>query len=364
MAAKQAAEPAGGATNALQEAYYRPGGYWRGQAAVKKLAAAAKVPEATARDFLKRQAVWQIYLPAPRHIPRPMFDEDSPNAVHQADLLYLPHDRVGRKTYKYALTVVDVASRYKEAEALTDKSAAGVAAALDRIYKRGPLTWPRLVQVDPGREFMGAVYKLLAQHNVLVRRGRVENHRDQGIVERFNRTLAERLFGAQYAQELLLAARGSSERSREWVRALPEVVAAINDEPTRLTGKKPSVAIQAAAVAHKPSMPAGRTIGLEEPILSSSAMVRYLYQPGELEGGRRRATDPVWSLTIHTVRTVVRQPGQPALYYLNGAGAPAPTRGFVREELLTVPSETELPPKRLLSHSPERSRWITARHTR
>jgi transposase InsO family protein len=232
MAAKQAAEPAGGATNALQEAYCRPGGYWRGQAAVKKLAAAAKVPEAAARDFLKRQAVWQIYLPAPRHIPRPMFDEDSPNAVHQADLLYLPHDRVGRKTYKYALTVVDVASRYKEAEALTDKSAAGVAAALARIYKRGPLTWPRLVQVDPGREFMGAVYKLLAQHNVLVRRGRVENHRDQGIVERFNRTLAERLFGAQYAQELLLAARSSSERSREWVRALPDVVAAINDEPT------------------------------------------------------------------------------------------------------------------------------------
>jgi hypothetical protein len=207
-----------------------------------------------------KQTVWQIYLPAPRRIPLPMFDEDSPNAVHQADLLYLPHDRVGRKTYKYALTVVDVASRYKEAEALTDKSAAEVAAALDRIYKRGPLTWPRLLQVDPGREFMGAVNQLLAKHNTQVRRGRVDTHRDQGIVERFNRTLAERLFGSQYAQELLLAARGSSERSREWVRALPAVVAAINDEPTRLTGKKPSVAIKAASVAHKPSAPAGRVV--------------------------------------------------------------------------------------------------------
>jgi len=61
--------------------------------------------------------MWQIYLPAPRHIPRPMFDEDRPNAVHQADLLYLPHDRVGigRKanTFRYALTIVDVASRYR-----------------------------------------------------------------------------------------------------------------------------------------------------------------------------------------------------------------------------------------------------------
>ena len=25
------------------------------------------------------------------------------NAVHQADLLFLPHDKVGRKTYKYVL---------------------------------------------------------------------------------------------------------------------------------------------------------------------------------------------------------------------------------------------------------------------
>ena len=101
-----------------------------------------------------------------------MFDEDSPNAVYQADLLYLPHDRVGvghsQRTYKYALTVADVASRYKEAEPLTDKSATEVAAALGRIYKRGPLTWPRLLQVDPGREFMGAVSQLMPKHNCLL----------------------------------------------------------------------------------------------------------------------------------------------------------------------------------------------------
>ena len=336
----------------LQRIYYSPKGYWRGLAAVKKLAAAAKVSKADAGSWLKKQAVWQIYLPAPRHIPRPMFDEDSPNAVHQADLMYLPHDRVrvgrSQRTYKYALTVVDVASRYKEAEPLTDKSATEVAAALGRIYKRGPLTWPRLLQVDPGREFMGAVSQLLAKHNVQVRRGRVDTHRDQGIVERFNRTLAERLFGAQYAQEMLLTARGSSERSSEWVRALPHVVAALNDEVTRLTGKKPSEAIKTRSVAQKPSLPADRVVGLEEPLLSSSAQVRYLYQPGELEGGRRRATDPVWSLTIHTVRNVVRQSGLPAFYYLNSDSV-APARGFVREELLIVPHGTELPPDGVLT---------------
>ena len=59
-----------------------------------------------------------------------MFDEVRP--VHQAYLLYLPH-MVGCKTYKYVLTVVDIASRCKEAEALTDKSSTEIAAALTRI---------------------------------------------------------------------------------------------------------------------------------------------------------------------------------------------------------------------------------------
>lgn len=78
--------------------------------------------------------VGQIYLPLPRLISRPMHDEDRPNTAHLADLLYLADDKVGRKTYKYALTVVYVVSRYKEAETLIHKNAAEVAAALSRTY--------------------------------------------------------------------------------------------------------------------------------------------------------------------------------------------------------------------------------------
>ena len=175
--------------------YYSPRGYWKGLTAIKKLASAAKVTEQKAKDWLKKQAIWQINVPAPRHIPRPKFGVVVPNEVHQADLLFLPDDRVRQKTFFYTLTVVYVASRYKEAEPLTSKTAAEVADGLTRIYKRSPLRWPKLLQVDPGREFMGFVSQLLAKHSVKIRRVRVDIHRDQGIVERFNRTLAERLFG-------------------------------------------------------------------------------------------------------------------------------------------------------------------------
>jgi len=145
----------------LAKIYYGPGGYWKGIAAIKKLAEAANVPEETAKKWLIRQALWQIFLPAPRRIPRPKFDVPTPNKVHQADLLFLPHDKLprGRKVYKYVLTVVDVASRYKEAEPLTSKNSDEVAQGFQKIYKRVPLKWPEMLQVDPGREFIGRCHK-------------------------------------------------------------------------------------------------------------------------------------------------------------------------------------------------------------
>jgi len=100
----------------LAKVYYSLQGYWKGLSAIKKLTEVAKVPEETTKQWLIKQALWQIYLPAPRYIPRPKLDVSAPNVVHQADLLFLSHDKLprGRKIYKYALTVVDVASLTKK----------------------------------------------------------------------------------------------------------------------------------------------------------------------------------------------------------------------------------------------------------
>ena len=334
----------------LEKIYYSPKGYWRGYSAIKRLSTVAGVSEEEAKSWLKKQAMWQIYLPAPSYIPRPTFDVFVPNEVHQADLLFLPHDRPlrSRKTYKYALTVVDVASRYKEAEPLASKESAEVAKAFSTIYKR-VLRWPKLLQVDPGREFMGEVNKLMKSKNVQIRRGKKALHRSQAIVERFNRTLAEKLFGHQYAQEFLSAAAtsgGSNARSKEWVARLPRVITALNKEPTRLIGlKAPLEAIKLSEVKQISSSKS--TKSRPESLLPRGIKVCYLYQPGELEGGeRRRATDPIWSLDFYEIRQVFKS--NPIVYYLHDSNSsPAPKRGFVREELLVVPLDTQLPPSTL-----------------
>ena len=80
----------------LSKIYYSPKGFWKGLSAVKKLSQEAGVSEDKAKLWLMKQVIWQIYLPAPKNIPRPTFDVNYPNAVHQADLLFLPHDKLPR----------------------------------------------------------------------------------------------------------------------------------------------------------------------------------------------------------------------------------------------------------------------------
>ena len=69
---------------ALTKTYYSPGAYWKGLATIKKLSEAAKVPEATGKKWLARQALWQIYFPAPAAHPSTKFDVPEPNKVHQS----------------------------------------------------------------------------------------------------------------------------------------------------------------------------------------------------------------------------------------------------------------------------------------
>ena len=309
--------------NKLAKIYFSAAGYWKGLIAIKKLSKEAGVSEKVAKDWLSKQAIWQIYLPAPRKIIRPKFENHIVNDTHQTDILYLPYDMIGRKKYKYALTIVDIASRYKEAEPLTERSANAVAIALNKIYVRGPLTFPRLIQCDQGAEFKGKVNQLFLKHQVLVKRGIPGNHRSQAIVESFNKSLAERLFTYQYDKEMI-----TDRVNTEWVRRLPRIISVMNNEVSSVTKLKPKDAIK------KNTLPSVLNKKVKVDVSIFDKKVRYLYSPGEVEGGNeiRRATDPIWSTRVYEVKSILEI--NPPVYYLR---EPGPQRAFVKEELQIVP---------------------------
>ena len=107
-----------------------------------------------AEKWLLKQPLYQIYLPSSKYIPRPNASMSlfaKPNDIHQSDLLSLPNDKFKKKMYKYALNIVDVASRYKGSYQLTTKNAKKVAQAFQWIYESTPLTYPKTLIVDEGK---------------------------------------------------------------------------------------------------------------------------------------------------------------------------------------------------------------------
>ena len=107
-----------------------------------------------------------------------------------------------------------------------------------------PLTYPRTLIIDDGKEFYGDVMKQVEKHDVMTQREDPSQHRSQGIVERFNRTLADRLFTFRYHKEL----ENPLKSNREWVSRLQNVVSALNNERTKLIGMKPIDAIKETIV--------------------------------------------------------------------------------------------------------------------
>ena len=138
----------------------------------------------------------------------------------------------------------------------------------------------------------------MSTKGVIVHRGEARNHRAPGIVERFNKTLAARLFSHQYAQEMV----NKDLQSREWVTKLPLVIKASNDQETRLIGLKPKDAIKMRSVKknpvkQNPAAPAHRPVGKREKKIAGNGSVIFLYSPSEIENDTRKsATDPYGQL--------------------------------------------------------------------
>ena len=119
----------------------------------------------------------------------------------------------------FCLNVVDVASRYKVSIPIgtfSVKNRKGIltsrtiARALEKIYDDPKcfLIWPKLLITDRGSEFKGDCEKILGEHGTKFQKAKSKH--TMGIVERYNRTLTEKLFRSQDASDLL----NLSERSR------------------------------------------------------------------------------------------------------------------------------------------------------
>ena len=162
-----------------------------------------------------------------KKIDHPHYDVTKPNEQHQFDLLYMPHNLFEGNTYKYILTGIGVASRYKVTTALRTKKSSEVAFVLEAIYKKGGVfKYSMTFQCDNGSEFKNKVTKLLEKHNAEIRRAAaIYKHTHTAFVETFNKEWAKLLFKPMDAQEL----QDHEKVSTIWAKNLSKTVNKMNN---------------------------------------------------------------------------------------------------------------------------------------
>jgi len=286
------------------------------------------------------------------------------NQVHQIDILYLPHD----KGYKYALVVVDLYSGLTEAEKLKTRTSQEVIRALTKIYNRDILDIPLKLEADNGSEFKGDFDRYVRDNKIVLKRGKTNRHRQQSLVERRNRIIAEKIFRRQTEQEIL-----TGEPSTQWIEDLPIYIKIINKnlkktkcnpldlkwEP-RCNGDACDLLNEGTKVRAKLDHPINPATG--ERLMEN--------------GGRFRATDIRWNPEIRTIEKIVLNPNQPPMYILNDNGHDALASkqsrrvkdaeiGYTKNQLQVIPDNEKNPSKSVLRgkyQNPKNQKFIIEPH--
>jgi len=184
------------------------------------------------RSFLKKQELNQLFAIPKKESPKLAahiynFQEDN---THQADILFLPHDTVGKKKYAYALIVVDVATGDTDGEPLlfqegwNGPTSEDVSQAIVKIYKRNILKKPKLLVTDSGQEFQDEPFQDFLEKNVIGWKKAVGGrHRQVGLVERRNYTIGRAIMMRQHAESMI-----TQKETRHWVKFFPDLMKAVN----------------------------------------------------------------------------------------------------------------------------------------
>lgn len=221
----------------LEEIYFDPS-HEASYSGVEKLANAVRgrVSRKEVVDWLKAQDAYNLHIPTRRKFQRGFYNITNIDDLWEIDLVDLKNLKDYNDGYLYILVVIDVLSKYAWVETLKNKSANEVKNAFERILERKSNSetdiqrLPLCVQSDKGKEFLGKEFQqLLSKHGIRFRTVRDPNTK-AAVVERFNRTLKERMW--RYF---------THRNTHRYVDVLQQIVHAYNNSRHSVIKMRPSL---------------------------------------------------------------------------------------------------------------------------
>lgn len=184
---------------------------------------------AEVKNWLSSQDAYTLHKTPRRRFARRKTIVSGMNEQWQCDLIDLSRLKQQNGGMTFVLTAIDVFSKVGCAIPLKNKTSTSMIKALSSAFKKSKSGPPRTLQTDKGSEFTNRnVQAYLKKRGV--KHFVSENEEIKcAIVERWNRTLKERLW--RYF---------TKHNTRHYVRVLPDLVEAYNNSYHRSIGMAPS----------------------------------------------------------------------------------------------------------------------------
>lgn len=178
------------------------------------------------KTWLSGQSTYTLHKQARRHYTRNKVLVGGIDEQWQMDLADLSNLQKHNGGYKFVLTCIDVFSKYAWAVPLKNKSSSVVTEAFDLILKNG--REPFRLQTDKGKEFLNKDFQTFLK-KMHINFFTTNSETKCAIVERFNRTLKDRMF--KYFTQ---------NNTYNYVDVLPLLLTAYNNSHHRTIGMPPA----------------------------------------------------------------------------------------------------------------------------
>ena len=199
----------------IKDIYYNPrlpGSY----GGVQALSTAIGKSKKLVKDWLQAQDTYTLHKSIRRKFPRRKTIVGGPNHQFQADLIDLQQFKKDNNGFSYLLTLIDVFSKFAYVVPLQNKNGNTLLDAFKNLFASGFKTLS--LQTDRGKEFINKKLQSFLKgkqvHFFVTQNDEIK----ASIVERFNRTLKDRMF--RYL---------THNETRRYIDVLPDFVETYNN---------------------------------------------------------------------------------------------------------------------------------------
>ena len=279
---------------------------------------ATKLKRQTIENWLKTQDTYTLHKPIRRKFQRRRVIVGGKNHQFQADLIDLRALRNKNDGVSYLLTCIDVFTKYAYVIPLKRKTGRSLVKAFETIFKTGEV--PLRLQTDKGTEFRNRLFQtFLKKHNVHFFVSQNDDIK-AAIVERFNRTLKERMW--RYF---------TKHNTKRYVDILPNLVKSYNKTYHRSIKLAPAQVTSANQEVVWQNLYGQQPSSKSSPLLSEGDRVRISKAKKQFEKGYL----PSWTEELFTI-SEIRHRTAPTTYILKDDSGAILEGSFYLEELQKV----------------------------